>query len=237
MNPPRYNDPQALRQALALADGERKLREAAAIDLGDYFRFTLSPARRMVQGTGALRLPVVALLGATDFARFHVDLVAELSMTGTPDEVPPLVPIELPGLPGMTYRAYPIVDHIADKVCALLEHHRRPDGSSGPSTRYRDLADLVTFAHNAPVDARELKAALDSETRRRRLALPERFDVPSDSGWAAGYARVARDASGLEERDLETALRSAKRFLDPVLVGTADGCWGPAAMAWGSHGC
>lgn len=136
-----------------LADAERALREASAVDLGDYFRFTLSPAKRIVQGAGALRLPVIALLGVTDFARFHVDLVAELSMTGTPDEVPPLVPIDLPGLSGATYRAYPLVDHIADKVCGLLERHPRSDGRVAHSTRYRDLADLVTFAHTASVDA------------------------------------------------------------------------------------
>jgi hypothetical protein len=82
----------------SLSDAERALRDAAAFDLGDYFHFTLNPARRLEQGVGALRIPVVALLGVTDFARFHVDLVVELSMTGKPDDVPPLVPIELPGV-------------------------------------------------------------------------------------------------------------------------------------------
>ncbi len=217
-----------------LADAERALRDAAAIDLDDYFRFTLNPARRMEQGAGTLRIPVVALLGATDFARFHVDLVAGLSMTGTPDDVPPLVPIDLPGLPGATYRAYPIVDHVADKVCALLERHPRPDGRIAQSTRYRDLADLATFAHVASIDASGLSAALTSEAGRRQLALPHHLEVPSDSGWAAGYARVARDAPGLEERDLDTALRSVRHFIEPVLTGEAVGHWDPIAMAWGS---
>jgi len=48
----------------------------------------------------------------------------------------------------------------------------------------------------------------------------------------AGYARVARDTPGLEERDLESAMASARRFIDPVLAGVASGCWDPVAVAW-----
>ena len=216
----------------SLADAERALREAAAIDLGDYFRFTLGASRQMAQGGDAVRISVVAILGATDFARFHVDLVAGLSMTGTPEKAPALVPVELPGISRTPYSVYPIADHIADKVCALLERHPRPDGHVEQSTRYRDLADLVAFAHSASVGADELRRALDSEAKRRRLTLPDRLEVPSSSGWTAGYARVARDAPGLEERDLESAMSTAGRLIDPVLAGAADGCWSPAAMEW-----
>ncbi len=55
----------------SLADAEGALREAAAVDLGDYFRFTLGAPRQMVQGADAVRISVVALLGAVDFARFQ----------------------------------------------------------------------------------------------------------------------------------------------------------------------
>jgi len=216
----------------SLADAERALRETAAVDLGDYFRFTLGAPRQMVQGADAVRISVVALLGATDFARFHVDLVAGLSMTGVPASAPPLVPVELSGISHTAYRVYPIADHIADKVCALLERHPRPDGGIELSTRYRDLADLVTFAHNASVDADELRRALCSEAGRRRLTLPDHLEVPSSSSWVAGYARVALGAPGLEERDLKSAVASARRFIDPPLAGTATGSWDPAAMAW-----
>lgn len=219
-----------------LDEAEQALRRAAAIDLDDFFHFTLRPARPIAQGAGALRIPITAHLGTIDFARFHVDLVAKLAMTGTPDEVSPLVPIDLPGLPSTTYRAYPLVDHIADKVCGLLELHPRSGGRTESSTRYRDLADLVTLAHTAVVEATALRVALDSEARRRELSLPDRLEVPSGSDWPAGYARVARDAPGLRERGLEEALRSARRFIDPVLVGPAELRWNPTAMVWESQG-
>lgn len=108
-----------------LDEAERALRRGAGIDLDDYFAFTLSPGRRIVQGAGAVRVDVVAFLGLEKFASFHVDLVADLVMTGMPDVVSPLVPLEMPGLVVSSYSAYPLVDHVADKVCALFEMHER----------------------------------------------------------------------------------------------------------------
>lgn len=216
----------------SLADAERALREVAAVDLGDYFRFTLGGAKRMAQGADALRIPTVAFLGATEFTRFHVDIVTDLSMTGIAEELQPLVPVELPGIRHVAYRVYPIADHIADKVCAMLERHSRADGRTEQSTRYRDLVDLVTFSHTATVGASELRRAIASEAKRRHLPLPDRLEVPSSSGWAAGYARIASDTPRLEERDLTSAMSSARRLVDPVLADTADGCWDPAAMVW-----
>lgn len=219
----------------SLADAERALREAAAVDLGDYFRFTLGASRRMAQEADAVRISIVALLGATDFARFHVDLVAGLSMTGTAETAPPLVPVELPGISRTPYRVYPIAAHIADKVCALMERHSRADGHVEQSTRYRDLADLVVFAHSTTVDADALHRALESEAKRRRLTLPNRLDVPTSPGWASGYARIARDTPALEERELESAVKTARRLVDPLLAGMTADYWDPAAMEWVPH--
>jgi hypothetical protein len=108
-----------------LDEAERALRADAELDLGDYFTFTLNPGRRIAQGAGSVRVDVVAFLGLDQFASFHVDLVADLVMTGVPDAVSPLVPVELPGLVVASYSAYPLVDHVADKVCALFETHDR----------------------------------------------------------------------------------------------------------------
>lgn len=200
-------------QSGELAEAEAILRDCAAVDLGDWFRFELAPGRLIAaQGAEASRVPVVAYVGTTPFANFHVDLVTELTMTGTPEDVPPLVPIEVDGLARVSYRAYPTVDHIADKVCALVERHAGASGIAEPSSRYRDLADLVSFAHNAAVDAASLTTALRSEERRRGLALPDHIAIPQTGGWPSGYARVARDAPGVVERDLASALETASRF-------------------------
>jgi Nucleotidyl transferase AbiEii toxin, Type IV TA system len=215
-----------------LREAEDALRSAAARDMGDQFRFTIGPGRLIAQAGRTVRVPVVAFVGASEFASFRVDLVAGLTMTGVPEQVPPIVPIDLPGLLRTPYRAYPVVDHIADKVCALLEVHQRSGHSQVASTRYRDLFDLVVFAHTATVDAQSLAAALHSEAVRRSLALPDRLTKPRGSRWAAGYARVARETPQLAERDLDAASVTAGRLIDPVLMGGIAGRWDPGVLAW-----
>lgn len=215
-----------------LDDAEAALRSAASIDLDDFFRFTLEPGRRIDAGRTTLRVPVTTYLGATEFARFHIDLVAGLAMTGVPEDAAPLVPVELPGIVNVRYRVYPIVDHVADKVCALLEVHARVGRPAQASTRYRDLADLVVISHTHGVRARALARALASEAARRGIELPTTFRTPDGPGWLSGYARVARDVPGLAERDLEAASCMVKRFLDPVLAGDATGSWSPDSQRW-----
>jgi hypothetical protein len=220
------------RRFAGLDEAEAGLRAATSVDLGDFFRFELGPGRRIAQGRATLRIPVIAYLGATEFARFHVDLVTDLVMTGEPDEVAALIPFEIPGIDPVRYRAYPVADHVADKVCAFLEVHPRALGTAQPSTRYRDLADLAFIAHTQTVAADDLWRALASEVRRRGLHVPPGLPSPEAAGWRAGYARVARDVPGLPERDLEAALATVRRFLDPVLDGTASGTWDPRPLTW-----
>ena len=215
-----------------LEAAESALRNAASIDIGDFFRFVLSPGRRIAQDRATLRVPVLAYLGATEFAGFHVDLAVGVEMTGEPDEVGPLVPIELPGIVTTTYRVYPVADHLADKVCALLEVHPRLTGPPVPSTRYRDLVDLALLAHHVRLDAEELRFALTSEATRRALKLPQRLSVPVAVGWRTGYARAARDAPGLQERGLDSALATVRAFIDPILAGSATGSWDPDRLVW-----
>ncbi len=226
-----------LTRAGDLDEAERALRSAAGDDLGDYFTFTLSPGRRIAQGAGAVRVDVVAFLGLDKFASFHVDLVADLVMTGIPDVVSPIVPLELPGLVTTSYSAYPLIDHVADKVCALLETHERASGLRQPSTRFRDMVDLAIFAHTISVGATELDVALTSEANRRDLTLPDRLTAPTGVDWPSGYARVARDAPRLKERDLASAVETVARFVDPALAGTARGQWDLTTLRWqDAHG-
>lgn len=150
-------------------------------------------------------------------------------MTGTPDAVSPLLPGLMPGLVEPCYRAYPVVDHIADKVAAILERH---GDHNRPSTRYKDLVDLVALTTNASVPADDQQRALDSEADRRVLTLPARFDVPEPSQWRVGYSAEARRAVDLSARTLADALAAVRPFVEPLLNHTADGTWHPDNRRW-----
>jgi hypothetical protein len=105
---------------------EADLREAAGRDIGDWFRFEVGVPRPVADAAGGVRLPVTASIGTTVWASFHVDLVGTgLRMTGEPEHVPPLARVVMPDVEQHGYRAYPLIDHIADKVAAMFELHGR----------------------------------------------------------------------------------------------------------------
>lgn len=145
---------------------EVDLRRAAEIDLDDWFVFNVGVATPI--GNNGLRFPVVANIGQTTWAEFHVDLSGpDLRITGHPDDVPPIARGIIPSVEQSGYRAYPLADHVADKVAATYERHGVSDN---PSTRYRDLIDLVSIATRASIDSNALSNAIRSEFERRSLS-------------------------------------------------------------------
>jgi len=212
----------------AVAAAERELREAVAADLGDWFTFELGPSRSIRDGMDARRVPIEALIGPTVWVSFHVDLVgAGVTMTGEPDEVPALARVGMPDIEQKGYRAYPLVDHVADKIVAIFGRY---GSSAGPSTRYKDLVDLVAIATGASVEATAQMAALASEAEGR--GLPSRFDVPDHAAWERGYAAEAARSLLDIAQTLEEALSIVRPFLNPLLDGSAEGSWDPETGRW-----
>jgi hypothetical protein len=211
-------------------DAETSLRAAAAMDLGDWFRFESGAGQPAADLTQGFRVPVRAYVGTSQWVAFHVDLVGPgLSMTGAPEDVRPLARVVIPGVTQHGYRAYPLVDHVADKIVAtfaLYGEKRRP------STRYKDLVDLVVIARGARLDAARQMVALSSEADRRGVSLPGRFDVPDQSLWSRGYAAEAARSQADLPRTLDEALEEISAFVDPLLQGDASGHWTPELRRW-----
>jgi len=208
------------------------LRAAAWQDIGDWFRFEVGASRPASGAVGGIRLPVRSFIGPTLWAPFRVDLAGtEIRMTGEPEPVPPLARVLIPDVEQHGYRAYPLVDHIADKVAAMFELYGRV---GAPSTRYKDLVDLVAIILAAPVDAEPQLIALQSEASRRGLRLPTRFDVPDRRLWESGYRAEARRSLLRTARTLDEALAIVRPFAEPLLDGTALGSWSPDNRRWNS---
>ena len=206
------------------------LEDLAADDsFGDFFTFDISrnPAQ-FTEGAAGLNLSVAAFLGETEFQRFNIDLVISSNMTKEPDRVAGLEPVRIPGLRVVDYVVYSVVDHVADKHAAMIDTY----GEKGrPSTRYRDLVDLVLVATTQHIDAEELLAALLSEYRYRGLDVPATVEAPDDS-WETGYAQQAAKVPHLDQQTLSAALGTARGLLEPVLNGKASGRWSPDEQKW-----
>lgn len=217
-------------RGIATDIAERELREAAANNIGDWFRFDVGPPQAVRNAANGMRLPVTAYVGATEWAKFHVDLVgSDVTMTGEPENVPALARVVMPDIEQHGYRVYPLVDHIADKVAATFDRY---GDSEAPSTRYKDLVDLVAIVTQASIEAQAQMAALASEADRRRLTLPRRFGVPARDLWEPGYSAEAGRSLPPAARTLDEALGVVRPFLDPLLDGTAVGSWDPKQGAW-----
>lgn len=204
--------------------------DAVGRDLGDHFRFEAERTTALREGSRGRTVHLNAFLGS-QYAAFNVDIVVGTAMSGQPDLVPPLTPLEVGGLVRPPYRAFPLADHVADKVCAMIERHSRADGSVQPSSRVKDLVDIAIIARSQTIAGPELRTALLTGTAHRGLTPPARFNVPDVAVWQAGYARRASDVPG-QAPTFDEAVDLARRLLDPVLAGPVRAVWNPATHRW-----
>lgn len=215
-------------RAVAQEIAEVDVRAAAALDIRDWFRFEIGPAYPI--GNKSARMPANAIIGATTLVAFHIDLLGtDIRMTGQPDDVPPVARAIIPEVEQRGYRAYPLADHVADKVAATYERYGK---LRIPSTRYRDLVDLVAIVGGATIEAEAQLIALDSEFDRRSLVLPKSFDVPDRPLWVEGHAAEVRRSVMERAQTLDDALDIVRCYLDPIFQGGAAGVWIPGERRW-----
>lgn len=136
-----------------------ELREIGVRDVGDaiQFEFTHADLRNRADqfgyGTQAVRIHARALLANRVFEPFTVDVTLRRHVAGPVDHIQPVPVIDdetlsdLPEIP-----VVPVENHLADKVCGMYELHR----GGKPSTRYRDLADIVRIASDLQISAGRL---------------------------------------------------------------------------------
>ena len=209
-----------------IADALEALRDAAAVDLGDFFTFDIDRGAELAGVTAGGQLRVATYLGDKVFEAFRVDIVVDAAMTGNPNSTPPIEPFQIPGLRSVEYRTYPIQDQIADKHAAMIDTY-----AGRPSTRYRDLVDLVLIATTQTVEAGSLRTALVSEHRRRATSPTADMVLPSED-WYDGYRRLAAETPGFNHLDATEAIDIVNRFVGPVLAGLSAGKWNPESLEW-----
>ncbi|WP_328291508.1 nucleotidyl transferase AbiEii/AbiGii toxin family protein [Kineococcus sp. NBC_00420] len=244
-------------------DALAALRAALERDLGDYFRFVLGTVRpvggRQQPGLAGYRVQVEAYCGVRRCERFGIDLVTGSLMTAAPELVRSSTPLDLPGLPAPTVRAYPVVDHIADKVAATearyhngiptipsmpthvadvvvgdagVAGHVRDALEGNPSTRVRDLIDLIVLARTQDVDGAALHTAIAAERTHRGLMHRDTFTVPAD--WATTYPKLAAATPHCHDLpQLTSAVAFVSSFLEPAMTGSVEHhVWSAVGHLW-----
>ncbi|MFG3199106.1 nucleotidyl transferase AbiEii/AbiGii toxin family protein [Streptomyces sp. NPDC048208] len=209
--------------------------EAASLDLGDYLRYVPGKfENHSDEGRGGAQYFRV-FLGTALVDTVKVDLVVGRTLSGVPEvrTLRSAVDIEWP-VDWPEVRLYPVIDHIADKVCAMYERHGR--NAEFGSSRYRDLADVLLISQQEAVPAHVSQAVHREAERRRRngtyVILPAGFQAPGPD-WPGGYPKQAALVLGLQGcRTYAEAAKATARFIDPVLDQTARGTWDPRSATW-----
>lgn len=210
------------------------LRDLCAVNLGDHFRFAIAriirrpPTAEQPHIAGA-QISIAVSCGTKTLSNLRLDIVVGSVVTAAPDRHAPAARLALPGLHDPEYLLYPVVDHIADKVCATAAGY----GAGGaPSSRPRDLVDLVVLARTHPIDGDALARAIAAERHHRGQPPLRQLTIPSS--WAGSYpTQAVRTPECDDHRTLEAASQLMRVFIDPVLDGTAAGRrWNPHRLSW-----
>ncbi|MFD1722380.1 nucleotidyl transferase AbiEii/AbiGii toxin family protein, partial [Amnibacterium endophyticum] len=197
------------------------LRAAAATDLGDHFRFEYRDTQPLLEGEGqpytdGARIRFDTYIGAAKKDGISIDLVLGHTPTTPPITAPPANRLPLPRLATRDYRLYPLVDQVADKVCAC-EGLYGPTGQ--PSSRVKDLVDLVLIARTQTLNGSDLTRAIKVERARR--ALPDRDTFTAPATFGRTWRTEAAKGNLPPEIDLAAAVILVSHLIEPALTATA----------------
>jgi hypothetical protein len=123
--------------------------------------------------------------------------------------------------------ALAIEQHVAEKLHA----YTRTYAGEKPSSRVKDLVDLVVIARTTAIDAERLERATGAIFERRAThQMPAAVPAPPVD-WAPGWRKLVADMP--VEGDLRAAHSAAAALLDPVLArNVTSGRWAPDSREW-----
>lgn len=203
---------------------------AQAVDLGDYFTFSVERTDRLdapPEGA-AVRYHVAAELAGRRFE----DAILDIGFGSAPGTPPELLRgtglLAFAGIAPIRVPALPLEQHAAEKVHAYTRSYE----GGRRSTRVKDLVDLVLIRSSAEFLAGRLREAIEATFAHRGTHPAPTQLPPPPREWATAYRRMAIEV-GLEP-DVHSGHRLAAEFLDPVLGGALQpgALWDPTSGGW-----
>ena len=209
-----------------------EMKRIAALDLGDWCRFGLTRAEEMQDENGysrLLKLRFATYIGAEEKDPILIDLSLDCSPTLPPERIKPANRVDVDGVETCDYYVYSLPDQMADKFCAIME--RRPDGL--PSSRMKDLVDVVACATKRDFECRQLAVAIANECAKRGMEVPDVFEAPLE--WKSGFsAFAAKCGIASVYRTLKEATSLATSFFGPAIEegATKEATWDHISCRW-----
>jgi hypothetical protein len=208
-----------------------KLISAASLDLGDFLVFKFYDCGPILENENVpylkgVRVRFEVRFGVKQQELLTIDVSVTDALPSKIVEQRPANRLEIPGLKMSNYFLYPIENHIADKICAILQTY-----STGYSSRTRDLIDLVVIACSFDIAAAPLEKALDEEFSLRRIVRPRAY--VADEGWKAAYERMASTlVSTSQHKKLGQAEALVNEFIFGIPKGNDATTWSSERKKW-----
>lgn len=113
------------------------------------------------------------------------------------------------------------------------------DYNGHPSSRVKDLVDLVTSMLNERIDSEKLAKTLSTERAVRAIPNITTFSVPDSwkTTLSANYRKLADEASLPDKlRNVNDAESAVASWLQPVFGTNAQPLiWNPKTQSWATH--
>lgn len=199
--------------------------EATSIEQNDWFEFQVERAP-MNEGIYE-RFHVRSLLDGRPFELFHVDVGIGDPMNEEAEllSMPPL--LAFADIPPVTTACFPISQQIAEKVHA----YTRPHTANTPSSRVKDLVDILLMAGLAPISSGRLFLAIQSTFGARNTHPFPKSLPPPPADWNTPFKKLA-DETGLHWTSLDEAFPACQKFLEPIFQSIHENKWNPQQWIW-----
>ena len=187
------------------------LLDAAAVVLDDRFEFALerSQADDDLPG-GGQRWTVAATLAGREFERVAIDIGFAAESVFEPEAIASSHLLDFADIAPVRVPTVAIEQHVAEKLHA----YTRTYAADMPSSRVKDLVDIVVIARTTTIDADRLIHAI-KEIFQRRGTHPVPHAVPSPPGdWGPGWRRLVVNVPA--DEDVRIGHATAASFLDPI---------------------
>lgn len=203
------------------------LRDAGAIDLGDWFAFeVMDTIHSDIDDIGGLRYRLHSLLDGRTFERFHIDIAIGDPLLAPVEYLETPALLAFAGIEPTIVPCYPITQQIAEKYHAFTRSH-----VSGVSSRVKDFVDMLLLAEMGELDSVSLRQAIRvTFDDRNTHELPMRVPPPSKD-WSRPFLKMVNEV-GLKFESLPDAGEALQQFLEPALEAEAQIRWNPTNWHW-----
>lgn len=227
-------------QADDLATAVEALRTAAKRDLGDFFTFTEAAPVSHADETGGAKLKFTVLIGTRKVGTVNVDIVVRRSPTGRPTAVDmtPAVPIDWPDVWPQVL-LYPLLDHLADKICAMYEWHATAPVPRPAAAIWQTSCSSLNKKQSPATPSKQPSTANESDALAPAPTYAYLRDskIPDPTFWKTNYPPAAAEVTGLIGcHTLTEAAAAAEVFATPLLASQDPGVWNPSNAQWRQKG-